>query len=103
VELIKDYAETRDCRRRYLINYFGEQIPEPCGYCDNCDAGTVEKHVAADGMLPFPLKSRVAHRKWGEGTVMRYEADKVVVLFEEAGMKEMVTTFVLENGLLEPA
>ena len=103
VELIKDYAETKDCRRRYLLNYFGETSTAPCGYCDNCEAGTVGKHEAADEGLPFAVKSRVAHKKWGEGTVMRYEADKVVVLFEEAGMKEMVTAFVLENGLLEPA
>jgi ATP-dependent DNA helicase RecQ len=103
VELIKDYAETRDCRRRYLLNYFGETAVEPCGYCDNCEAGTVSKHEAIDEKLPFPLKSRVVHAKWGEGTVMRYEDDKVVVLFEEAGMKEMVTDFVLEKKLLTPA
>jgi ATP-dependent DNA helicase RecQ len=103
VELIKDYAETADCRRRYLLNYFGETSAEPCGYCDNCEAGTVERHIAKDEKNPFPVKSRVSHKKWGEGTVMRYEADKVVVLFEEAGMKEMVTEFVLENVLLEPA
>jgi ATP-dependent DNA helicase RecQ len=103
VELIKDYAETKDCRRRYLLNYFGEQSLEPCGHCDNCEAGTVGKFEAVDHKLPFPVKSRVLHKKWGEGTVMRYEEDKVVVLFEEEGTKEMVTTFVLENKLLTPA
>jgi ATP-dependent DNA helicase RecQ len=102
VELIKDYAETKDCRRRYLLNYFGETALEPCGYCDNCEAGTVARHEAADEKLPFPLKSRVKHAKWGEGTVMRYDDDKVVVLFEDAGMKEMVTAFVLEKRLLMP-
>jgi ATP-dependent DNA helicase RecQ len=100
VELIKDYAETKDCRRRYLLNYFGETGSGPCGYCDNCEAGTVGQHEAADEGLPFAVKSRVAHAKWGEGTVMRYEGDKVVVLFEDAGMKEMVTAFVLEKNLL---
>ena len=102
VELIKDYAETKDCRRRYLLNYFGETSHEPCGHCDNCEAGTVSEHEAVDAKLPFPLKSRVKHAKWGEGTVMRYDDDKVVVLFEEAGMKEMVTAFVLEKKLLKP-
>ena len=41
VELMKDYAETKDCRRRYLMNYFGEAVDGPCGRCDVCDAGTV--------------------------------------------------------------
>src|SRR3954447_4774255 len=82
VELMKDYAESKDCRRRYILNYFGETRDEPCGHCDNCDSGAAERVEAKreqqeeDG-LPFPLKSRVRHKKWGEGTVMSYEADKV--------------------------
>ena len=31
------YAETSMCRRRYLLHYFGEQLPgDNCGACDNC-------------------------------------------------------------------
>jgi ATP-dependent DNA helicase RecQ len=29
-------CETRGCRRKYLLNYFGEQSPDYCGSCDNC-------------------------------------------------------------------
>jgi ATP-dependent DNA helicase RecQ len=29
-------CETRACRRKYLLNYFGEQAPDYCGSCDNC-------------------------------------------------------------------
>jgi len=101
VQLMKDYAETRDCRRRYILNYFGEPFPNPCGYCDNCDAGTVEKVEAATSDLPFPLKARVKHDKFGEGVVMRYDRDKVVVQFDTEGEKSMVTQFLLEHELME--
>jgi ATP-dependent DNA helicase RecQ len=102
VESIKDFAETKECRRRYLLNYFGEACEHcSCDYCDNCDAGTSSKEQAKQESLPFPLKGRVKHSKWGEGTVLRYEEDKVVVLFEEEGVKSMVTQFVIENELLE--
>jgi ATP-dependent DNA helicase RecQ len=102
VELIKDYAETKDCRRRYLLNYFGETPGGACGHCDNCEAGVVQKQEAAEEHLPFAIKSRVRHKKYGEGTVMRYEEvdAKVVVLFEEEGLKSLVVAFVIENGLL---
>jgi ATP-dependent DNA helicase RecQ len=32
-----DYCETRLCRRKFLLNYFGEQYEtSPCDGCDNC-------------------------------------------------------------------
>lgn len=100
VQLMKDYAETRDCRRRYILRYFGENFARPCGYCDNCQAGTVEEACEEDERLPFALKSRVLHKKYGQGVVMAYEGDKIVVLFDTEGSKSLVTDFVLKNRLL---
>jgi ATP-dependent DNA helicase RecQ len=36
-----EYAETRNCRWQYLLDYFGrdDESTEPCGHCDNCEAG----------------------------------------------------------------
>ncbi len=99
IEMIRGYAEVRDCRRRYLLNYFGEDYPHRCGHCDNCDAGiTVEESVQ-----PFPLNSRVIHRAWGEGLVMRYEGDKIVVLFDTVGYKTLAVEHATEQGLLTAA
>ena len=30
------YAETPTCRRKVLLEYFGESLTEPCNHCDNC-------------------------------------------------------------------
>src|SRR5262249_32107321 len=97
IDMVRAYAELRDCRRRFLLNYFGEPRDEPCGYCDVCDAGL----AAPAGRRPFELESRVRHRKWGEGVVQRYEGDKLVVLFDEVGWKTLEVDLVVDRGLLE--
>ena len=30
------YSETGVCRRKFILNYFGEMMHEDCGFCDNC-------------------------------------------------------------------
>ncbi|HEV7299796.1 MAG TPA: ATP-dependent DNA helicase RecQ [Tepidisphaeraceae bacterium] len=101
LEIMKDYAETGECRRQYLLRYFGENLPEPCGHCDNCEEGVVAEHQRQAATHPFGIKSRVLHKKWGEGTVMRYEDDKIVILFDKEGYKSVVTQFVIDNDLLK--
>jgi ATP-dependent DNA helicase RecQ len=100
VDMMRAYAELRDCRREFVLNYFGEPFEAPCGSCDNCEAGRVVEDPAE---LPFELGARVSHGEWGEGVVQRYEGDKMVVLFDEVGYKTLAVELVEERGLLEPS
>jgi ATP-dependent DNA helicase RecQ len=59
----------------------------------------VEQADAADS--PFPLQSTVTHASWGSGVVMRYEGDRIVVLFEEVGYRTLSLEAVAARGLLE--
>jgi ATP-dependent DNA helicase RecQ len=117
IERMRAYAELRDCRRAYLLNYFGEETSARCNYCDNCEAATrnegaaAPEHVAESPSTdepisanePFPLNCRVTHRRWGKGVVEQYDGDKVVVLFDEAGTRKLSLSAVLDNGLLQRA
>ncbi len=96
--MMRRYAEHTGCRRSFLLSYFGQDYPGPCGNCDN-DLAHAEP---ARGDVPFPVGGRVVSERWGEGTVQRYDDDQVTVLFDEHGYRELFVPVVLERGLLQP-
>jgi len=117
VEMMRGYAETTGCRRQFLLGYFGESLPQPCGRCDTCESGSAsaaraearERRPAARRgrrgapATPFPLNAAVAHREWGPGIVMRVEDDRITVLFESVGYKTLALAALHDDdGLLAP-
>lgn len=106
IEMARGYAETDACRRQFLLGYFGEDLPEPCGNCDNCADGSAYEEdyddgaAAAAGGEPFPLQAAVVHKEWGAGIVMRHEEDVITVLFEQEGYKTLSRQAVTDGKLL---
>lgn len=107
IDMMRGYAETTGCRRRYLLEYFGEPHPGNCGNCGNCLAaarGTAAPSApaarAAKADAPFPVRSAVIHVSWGPGTVMSEETDRITVLFERIGYKTLSLEAVQRDSLL---
>jgi ATP-dependent DNA helicase RecQ len=100
VEMMRRYAEMTDCRRRFLLRYFGEAVSQACRNCDNCDAGR-SRPVVPTGL--FSPGERVEHHQWGPGLVLEAEADRLTVLFDEYGYRELATPVVSGRHLLAPA
>jgi ATP-dependent DNA helicase RecQ len=98
IEMVRSYAETTDCRRRLLLGYFGEQHPERCGRCDNCDAG---RSTEVSATAAEAEQETVRHAEFGEGVVMSAEDDRITVLFAEHGYKTLSLAAVREHDLLE--
>jgi len=100
VELMQAYANTPGCRRRYILNYFGEALEADCGNCDRCEAGASARQARRGGDA-LPVHARVRHRVFGEGTVMRHDGDSLVVLFDTAGTKKLAVDHLREHRLME--
>ncbi|TCJ38562.1 ATP-dependent DNA helicase RecQ [Parafrankia sp. BMG5.11] len=124
VDMMRGYAETRDCRRRYLLAYFGDTSPAACGNCDVCRSRLPGQRVpggeggaaAAAGspapvgdneataeVSPFPAGLAVRHVRWGPGQVMKEDGDRITVLFDEVGYRTLSVAAVTERGLLAVA
>jgi ATP-dependent DNA helicase RecQ len=102
LDMMRAYCETRGCRRRFVLTYFGEPAAEWCGNCDTCRRRSREEpEAAARDDVPFPEQSRVVHAAFGEGLVLRHEGDSVVVLFDDAGYKTLSLELVAEGDLLQ--
>jgi ATP-dependent DNA helicase RecQ len=100
LDVMRRYADTRDCRRRTLLRYFGEDLDAPCGSCDTCRAGTAAEAATDEAGVPFPAGAEVEHTEWGRGAVSAVEGDRLTVFFEEHGYKTLALGTVIENDLL---
>jgi ATP-dependent DNA helicase RecQ len=98
IEMMRGYADMSDCRREYILNYFGEVYTPPCDNCDNCLAGL--SGAKPPSTQSFPLNGKVVHKVWGPGLVMRYAGDTMVVLFDSVGYRTLAVDLVMREGLL---
>src|SRR3712207_8494463 len=98
LDMVASYAEDTTCRRRFLLNYLGDDYPaELCLRCDNClrvaqrrttedwDLDAERERVEEERGGPFSAGQSVRHPEWGDGAVQRIEGDTLVVRFDTVG------------------
>lgn len=103
--MMRQYAETRSCRRLFVLGYFGDGAAGPCGNCDTCDSGSAARiadlqDAGTTETAPFPVDATVEHREWGTGRVMRVEDDRITVFFDSEGYRTLSLAAVTEHDLL---
>jgi ATP-dependent DNA helicase RecQ len=99
VEMMRSYAETPDCRRQFLLAYFGDRLAKPCGNCDRC-----REHTAVDRGAPaIDAGTAVEHREWGSGTVLGGDPERITVLFDLYGYRTLAVDALEDNNLLRIA
>jgi ATP-dependent DNA helicase RecQ len=101
LEMMRGYAETDGCRRRYVLNYLGEEYdPARCRMCDRSIDGASqgERPPAAAGLAHG---ARVRHRRFGDGVVQRVTERTVTVLFDGGAYRRLSLELALA-GRLQP-
>jgi ATP-dependent DNA helicase RecQ len=70
LDTMGEFGDLKTCRRRFLLNYFDENLKENCGHCDNCNT-TFEK---IDGTI-IAQKALSAVARTGQRFGMSYLID----------------------------
>jgi ATP-dependent DNA helicase RecQ len=100
VEMMRGYAETRSCRRQFLLSYFGETMTGPCGNCDRCRDAEHSSDAAAN-QPAIEVNTSLRHRDWGDGVVIGGDSDRITVLFDRYGYRTLSMQAVEEKDLLQ--
>jgi ATP-dependent DNA helicase RecQ len=93
LEMMRRYAEHTGCRRSFLLTYFGQNYPGPCGNCDN----DLQRPATPHWEEPFPIGTRVTTEHWGVGTIQRYDRDEVTILFDDHGYRDLLVSKLLDK------
>jgi len=101
LEMMRRYIDDEECRRAFLLHYFGEPFEGRCGNCDICDRGlsapTPEERGAQE---EFPTGVRVRHTSLGDGAITHADADAITVLFDRGGYRMLSRKIIAESDLL---
>lgn len=97
------YAQSRTCRRAYLLEYFGERNPVTCGRCDRCgDSGpapestyVVESAAARELLLKVLSGVARARGRVGKTTIVQMLLGSSSERLDRLGLKSLSTYGIL--------
>lgn len=86
LELMVGLCETDSCRRKYMLNYFGEEAPNYCGSCDRCinDDKTIDGTLEAQKALSAVTRLK---ERYGINYVVDFLRGSSVVKEEHRALK----------------
>ncbi|MBE6725284.1 MAG: DNA helicase RecQ [Ruminococcaceae bacterium] len=91
------YCATPGCLRSYLLRYFGEEGPESCGNCSNCQGDFLVKDVTEDAQKLLSCMARTGNR-FGLSTlsaVLRASSNETVDRF---GLDSLSTYGIMKGA-----
>jgi ATP-dependent DNA helicase RecQ len=71
LDQMSELAEARQCRRQYLMHYFGEQHPDHCGNCDYCLSDIERYDALTDAQKVMSAVVRLKER-FGAGMIIDF-------------------------------
>lgn len=93
------YANTSNCLRKYILNYFDENRKEDCGYCSSCLDEIEKTDITIEGQMVLSCVYRTDQRFGSDiiSKVLKGSKDKKVLQF---GFDKLSTYGLMKNYTL---
>jgi ATP-dependent DNA helicase RecQ len=108
LERMLGYAQTRDCRRSYILQYFGDADASTCGRCDNCGTSVAPRAVVGSRPIDTPAGREVLQKvlsgvarakgKFGKTAVAQMLVGSGSEKMEKTGLTRLTTFGVLAKS-----
>lgn len=114
LKIMSSYCHTNTCLRKYILNYFGEELKDDCGNCSNCrtEFEDVDITVSAQKIISCIIKTKERFginmivdilRGSKNKRILNMKLDKVstynIMSETEAFIKEVINHLILNNYL----
>ena len=80
------FCETKICRRKFLLNYFGEEAPANCGSCDICLTDHIKTDATIEAQKILSAVSRLQER-YGTNYVIDFLRGSSTIRSDQQGLK----------------
>lgn len=99
VQMMRHYAEGSGCRRRFILNYLGQEMDAKACLCDNHALGRVD--CAEPARPDLTVGRRLQHATLGSGVVEHVENGEITVLFDDGTYRTLDVGFLEREGAIE--
>jgi ATP-dependent DNA helicase RecQ len=101
-EMIRTYAETKECRRKFLVTYLGDSFESTaCMMCDNDNIDGIVVESVEPFTTEFSQGGIVQHNVWGQGTIQDVTATSLTILFQDIGYKILDIETIKQTNILQ--
>ena len=86
LDQMAELCESRICRRKFLLNYFGEEAPNQCGSCDICLSEQVKTDATVEAQKILSAVSRLQER-YGTNYVVDFLRGSSTIRTDQQSLK----------------
>ncbi len=90
LNLMKEYTEGIECRRKTLLRYFHEAYLNECGNCDRCRLSKTNYEFAEEALEQKKPQGLLEHLRQVRLQLARQEKLPAYIIFHESTLKEIV-------------